>query len=108
MDSNYQPLSEDDVLQIPQNASSHREPRLMETVSLFTASLKEALNAWPYVAFVTNPSGYSVSILKASSGGWQKGKLRVRIVVEFEPDSSNAAPVEREDNEAWPPTDPVT
>jgi KGK domain len=108
MDSNYQPLGEEDVLQIPQNASGCRESRLMETVSLFTASLKEALNAWPYVSFVTSSTGYSVAILKASGGGWQKGKLRVRIVVEFKPDSSNAAPVEREDNEAWPPTDPVT
>jgi hypothetical protein len=86
MDSNYQPLGEDDVLQIPQGASGRREPRLMETVSLFTASLKEALNAWPFVGFVTSLTGYPVSILNTSGGGWQKGKLRVRIVVEFEPE----------------------
>jgi KGK domain len=86
MDSNYQPLGEDDVLQIPQSASGHREPRLMDTVTPFTDSLKEALNSWPYVPFVRSSEGYPVSILKTSGGGWQKGKLRVRIVVEFEPD----------------------
>lgn len=100
MDSNYQPLSEDDVLQIPKGTPSSSAPRLMETVSLFTASLKEALNAWPYVSFATSPTGYPVSILKTSGGGWQKGKLRVRIVVEFEPESE---PVVSDSDGAWPP-----
>jgi KGK domain len=86
MDSNYQPLGEDDVLHIPESASGHRESRLMNTVAPFTASLKEALNSWPYVAFAKSSEGYPVSILKTSGGGWQQGKLRVRIVVEFEPD----------------------
>jgi hypothetical protein len=99
MDSNYQPLDEEDVLQISQWTSSSKTPRLMETVSLFTASLKDALNAWPYVSFVTSPTGYPASILKTSGGGWQKGKLRIRIVVEFEPE---AKPVISETDGAWP------
>jgi hypothetical protein len=86
MDSNYQPLGEDDVLQISNGRSGRGQPRLMDTVALFTASLKEALNAWPFVGFVRASEGYPVSILKASGSGWQEGKLRVRIVVEFEPD----------------------
>jgi hypothetical protein len=105
MDSNYQLLGEDDVLQIPQSASGRREPRLMETVSLFTASLKEDLNSWPYVAFVTSPTGYPVSILKNSGGGWQKGKLRVRIVVEFEPEPE---PVISDTDGVWPPPNPIS
>jgi KGK domain len=103
MDSNYQPLGEDDVLQIPQSASGRKEPRLMETVALFTTSLKEALNAWPFIGFVTSPTGHSISILKASGGGWQKGKLRVRIVVEFEPEPK---PVVSDTDGVWPSPDP--
>jgi hypothetical protein len=107
MDSNYQPLDEEDVLQIAQSASGHREQRWMDTVAPFTASLKEALNSWPYVPFVRSPEGYPVSILKTSGGGWQKGNLRVRIVVEFEPEQPSKLESEQDSLDgSWPSPSP--
>lgn len=105
MDSNYQQLGEDDVLQISVGTSKNGTPRLMDTVALFTNSLKEALGGWPYVGFVMSSTGYPISILKASGGGWQKGNLRVRIVVEFEPEPK---PVDSDFDGAWPPQDPIS
>jgi KGK domain len=86
MDSNFEPLGQDDVLHIPVGTPQSRSPRLMDTVSVFTASFNESFNGWPYASFVTSSEGYPISILKTSGGGWQKGKLRIRVVVEFEPD----------------------
>lgn len=107
MDSNYQPLGEDDVLQIPQGASGNREARLMDTVAPFTASLKDALNSWPYISFVRSSEGYPVSILKTSGGGWQKGNLRVRIVVEFEPEQPSNLESEQDSLDgSWPSPSP--
>lgn len=92
MDSNFEPLGQDDVLHIPQGTPQSRAPRLMETVAVFSSSFNESFNGWPYALFVTSPEGYPISILKTSGGGWQKGKLRIRVVVEFEPDPVDSDP----------------
>jgi KGK domain len=73
------------------------------------------LNAWPCVSFVTSPTGYPVSILKTLGGGWQKGKLRIRVVVEFKPEQPPKSEPKQHpkfeaeqdfDDGSWPAPDP--
>jgi hypothetical protein len=96
-ENNYEPLGQDDVLQIPQGTPDNRATRFMDTLSAFTQSFKSALNAWPYESFVMHEKGYAVTVLRTTGGGWQKGKLRIRVVVEFEP--------EQPPEEIWPPNE---
>jgi hypothetical protein len=95
---NFEPLASEDVLLVDQGIL-HRQTRLLETIAVITESSTKALESWPYVEAVRRSSGVPASVLRASGGGWQKGKLRIRVVVEFEQDQSP--------QENWPPDAPT-
>jgi hypothetical protein len=59
----------------------------MDMLAAFTESFRGAVSAWPYADFVMHETGYPITVLKTSGGGWQKGKLRIRVVIEFEPEA---------------------
>jgi hypothetical protein len=94
-DSNFESLGSEDVVQV-QAGILHKQPRLLETINEIHQSSITALSSWPYAQAARNLNGIPVSVLKTSGDGWQKGKLRVRVVIEFEKD------------EQLPPTDAPT
>jgi hypothetical protein len=85
-ENNYEPLGQDDVVQIPVGLIVNGSPRFMDTLTPFIESFKEAVRSWPYAPLVMHEKGYPITVLKTSGGGWQKGKLRIRVVIEFEPE----------------------
>lgn len=85
-ENRFEPLGQDDVVQIPHGVPGRNATRLMDTLAAFTQAFKSALNAWPYADFVMHEKGYPITVLKTSGGGWQKGHLRIRVVFEFEPE----------------------
>jgi hypothetical protein len=94
-DGNFESLGSEDVVQV-QAGSLYKQPRLIETINEIRQSSISALASWPYAQATRDSNGIPVSVLKISGGGWQKGKLRVRVVIEFEKD------------EQLPPTDAPT
>jgi KGK domain len=85
-ENRFETLGPDDVFQLAPGKIHTRSEKMIDTVAPFTESMKQALATWPYCSFVTSPDGLEVSVLRTSGGGWQNGKLRMRVVVEFEPE----------------------
>jgi hypothetical protein len=83
---NFESLSPDDVLLIEQNQELELDSRLVDKISLFALSAQEYLTGWPHATLLKMSGGVVGSVLKANGGGWRKGKIRVRIAVEFCPD----------------------
>lgn len=99
-ENNFEPLADDDVLHIEQGMFPNAPNKLIDTAGPFSDAVKKALASWPYVNLVNQDKGLPGSILKTSGGGWQKGQLRVRVVIEFQSDPPFS--------EDWPPQDAVT
>ena len=100
----FESLSPDDVLLIEQNQELGLDSRLVDKISLFALSAQEFLTGWPYATLFKMSSGADGSVLKANGGGWRKGKIRVRIAVEFCPDEPMNAETFH-GTEGWPPPD---
>jgi hypothetical protein len=84
-DGNFESLGSEDVVLFGEG-TLHRQPRLLETVAVITESSTKALESWPYIQAIRNLNGVSAKVLSPSGGGWQEGKIRVRVVIEFEKD----------------------
>jgi hypothetical protein len=85
-ENRFEPLDSEDVLQIPHRTFNTGSPRFMDLLSAFSESFRTALNDWSYNSLVMHETGFPISVLKTSGGGWQKGRLRIRVVFEFEPE----------------------
>jgi hypothetical protein len=100
----FEQLSPDDVLLIEQSQELGLDARLVDKISLFSLSAQEFLTGWPHATLFKMSGGVVGSVLKANGGGWRKGKIRVRIAVEFCPDESLYAETSHHE-ESWPPPD---
>jgi KGK domain len=82
----FETLGPKDVLKADRGSFNEKSEEMIETVASFLLTMGEPLSRWPYVGCLTMSDGVPVTVLKESGGGWQKGKLRMRVVVEFEPE----------------------
>ncbi len=90
--SEFEPLNDDDVIQVGVTGY----PKLIDRCSAITQSVKDLLREWPYKKLLERHAVSDAEVLKTTGGqGWQRGKIRIKISVEFCPDE----PIDK----TWPP-----
>ena len=99
VDNQFEPLASGEVLSVDESAQiliGHRTFRVSELADAIKTQLEHGLNEWTQDKNAWfSEEGISCEVLRFSSGGWQKGKVRINL--EFCPqvagDETPVAPV---------------